>query len=33
MNCINKVAKIYGKISRDIVFWLQHLQGKEPKKI
>ena len=33
IDCINKVAKIYDKISRYIVLWLRHLQGKKPEKI
>lgn len=33
IDCINKVAKTYSKISRGITFWLQYLQSKKPEKI
>ena len=33
MDRINKVAKSYGKVSRGIIIWLQHLQGEEPEEI
>lgn len=33
MYFINIFVKIYNKISRSIVLWLQYLQSKKPKKI
>ena len=33
MDCINKVAKTFGKISRGIHLWLQYLRGEEPEEI
>ncbi len=33
MDCINKVAKTYGKVSKGISLWLQYLEGKESEDI
>lgn len=32
-NYINKVTKIYDKVFKDIVLWLQHLQSEELEEI
>ena len=33
IDCINKVAQTFGKVSRGIHFQLQYLQGKKPEEI
>lgn len=33
IDCVNKIAKTLGKISKSIYFWLHYLSGNKPEKI